>query len=874
MATEEAFYTSKWGKVVVLNRQNYHEFKPTATATLISADAWDIVQGTDPAPANLTNPAGKEWKTRRGRALQILYNSVSTGIRSSLDLYMELQDPVRLWEHLATYSNAEDKLFITNILQTFHNDRYKPPNDTIETYANRLQKYQNSLAETTNPITDEALHLRLAMGLPDTETWNIAKQFLLNQHTEFQGAVKYLQSIEINQRTIEPEPAANIANQNQRNQPRNNRFRNRHFYKNNRRYRNQRNGDQSDQSEQNPLEKNQCSWCLRTGHWQKDCYAYKKAKGKAQSKSRSRQNRQNNQDQEQANIASAYVSTAIINQSRNDWIIDSGATNHISGYLGHFLSIKRFREPRAIRIANGSIVQAYGYGSTAVTAALQLPTVWYAPEFDQTSLISVNMLNSDGIEVRFLPNKAVIGLRGSVQLFTGYEHNGLRKINQSETAFISQEARLQSETSQSTPISTATETDIELWHRRLGHTNYKAIEQLPSLVLGIPKFKAQNKPPGEHACESCLAGGMKETFNKKSDNRTDQKIGRIHADLSGIKSPSYNGNRYFLLLVDDATRQTWVYFTKTKEAKDILLPLKHFKAKVELETSCKIVLLRADNGKSEFGKELQEELKIRGIQLEPSPPYKHSLNGVVERAMQTINKTVRSIIYEGKLPIEIWEFATEYAVYIKNRVPTKALPFESITSTIPYEAYYNKKPDLSNIRAFGTVAFPVYPKDKHPAKYDPKIQPDHIFIGLRGSHIYRLFNYKTLKETYSADCKFNEYIYPLKETAQNIAQREAQKIGQRTALRGLELANREAARTPSVFPTSRQQGAPIIAELESGSPTEKAELYSEPRGQPISIAEPRVGKRQKKHTSTPIPLESELRQLGSQPQAKNSLTVL
>ena len=62
-----------------------------------------------------------------------------------------------------------------------------------------------------------------------------------------------------------------------------------------------------------------------------------------------------------------------------------------------------------------------GYGAIAVTAALQLPIVWYAPEFDQTSLISVNTLNNDGIEVRFLPNKAVIGLRGSIQLFTGYE---------------------------------------------------------------------------------------------------------------------------------------------------------------------------------------------------------------------------------------------------------------------------------------------------------------------------------------------------------------------------------------------------------------------------------------------------------------------
>jgi transposase len=50
-----------------------------------------------------------------------------------------------------------------------------------------------------------------------------------------------------------------------------------------------------------------------------------------------------------------------------------------------------------------------------------------------------------------------------------------------------------------------------------------------------------------------------------------------------------------------------------------------------------IVFVRADNGKSEFGLGFQDYCKEVGIQFEPRPPYKHSMNGVVERYMGIYN---------------------------------------------------------------------------------------------------------------------------------------------------------------------------------------------------------------------------------------------
>jgi hypothetical protein len=59
--------------------------------------------------------------------------------------------------------------------------------------------------------------------------------------------------------------------------------------------------------------------------------------------------------------------------------------------------------------------------------------------------------------------------------------------------------------------------------------------------------------------------------------------------------------------------------------------------------------VRSDNGRGEFGAMFQEALLQEGVQFESSPPYKHSLNGVIERAIGKINAIIRSLLYQAKL---------------------------------------------------------------------------------------------------------------------------------------------------------------------------------------------------------------------------------
>ena len=103
-----------------------------------------------------------------------------------------------------------------------------------------------------------------------------------------------------------------------------------------------------------------------------------------------------------------------------------------------------------------------------------------------------------------------------------------------------------------TPSATS---KINLWHQRFGHISEKAIKQLSKAVSGMDiSGTMEPELPGEHACVPCLAGKMHESFHKTTDNRATEALVRIHADISGIKSTSVRGYRYFLLLVDDYTR--------------------------------------------------------------------------------------------------------------------------------------------------------------------------------------------------------------------------------------------------------------------------------------------------------------------------------
>ena len=116
-------------------------------------------------------------------------------------------------------------------------------------------------------------------------------------------------------------------------------------------------------------------------------------------------------------------------------------------------------------------------------------------------------------------------------------------------------------------------------------------------------------------------------------------------------------------------------------------------------------------------------------------------------------ESVRSMLHQANLPKKFWAEAVATAVYLKNRSPSSCFSDET-----PYERWFKQKPDVSNLRIFGCIAFAHIPPEKR-KKLDEK-SLKCIFIGyLEQSKGFKLFNPKDSSMIGSRDVIFKENIF-------------------------------------------------------------------------------------------------------------------
>nr|GEZ35103.1 retrovirus-related Pol polyprotein from transposon TNT 1-94 [Tanacetum cinerariifolium] len=101
-------------------------------------------------------------------------------------------------------------------------------------------------------------------------------------------------------------------------------------------------------------------------------------------------------------------------------------------------------------------------------------------------------------------------------------------------------------------LSKASKTKSWLWHRRLSHLNFGAINYLArhDFVRGLPKLKFEK----DHLCSACAMG---KPHKPKSEHTNQEKLYLLHMDLCGpMRVASVNGKKYILVIVDDYSRFT------------------------------------------------------------------------------------------------------------------------------------------------------------------------------------------------------------------------------------------------------------------------------------------------------------------------------
>ncbi|GJX04090.1 putative ribonuclease H-like domain-containing protein [Tanacetum coccineum] len=143
-------------------------------------------------------------------------------------------------------------------------------------------------------------------------------------------------------------------------------------------------------------------------------------------------------------------------------------------------------------------------------------------------------------------------------------------------------------------VAKATLDESMLWHRRLGHVKFKTINKLvkENLVRGLPTKHFEN----DQTCVACLKGKQhKASCKSKIQNSITQPLFMLHMDLFGLTFVSSLMNKkYCLVVTDDYSRFTWVFFLATKDETSGIL--KSFITEIENLVDKKVKIIRCDNG--------------------------------------------------------------------------------------------------------------------------------------------------------------------------------------------------------------------------------------------------------------------------------------
>ena len=310
----------------------------------------------------------------------------------------------------------------------------------------------------------------------------------------------------------------------------------------------------------------------------------------------------------------------------------------------------------------------------------------------------------------------------------------------------------------------------ELWHQRLGHCGTKVLQDLHKHAIGVPKLKGN----AFYKCPSCMAGKLctKQPTHRKRNlgtvprepatplskdevddsttpastttepNETESPLDsqealdawlnelhlpdaepgqHFHADFGFVRGSEFSlklddgktitsvdGKNSYLIVVDRATRMIWVNVSNSKAApvEEVKILLQKFKSTNPHRT------MRTDQDKA-LGKSVAfvNMCVSENFIVELTGTENSKQNSPAERPHRDLGQTMRCMLHSSGLGPEYWSHALVQAVYIKNRIPHTALNMS------PFQAFTGRKPDLSNLRIFGSRVFARKP-GKRPAKLD------------------------------------------------------------------------------------------------------------------------------------------------------------
>nr|GEW62082.1 ribonuclease H-like domain-containing protein [Tanacetum cinerariifolium] len=223
----------------------------------------------------------------------------------------------------------------------------------------------------------------------------------------------------------------------------------------------------------------------------------------------------------------------------------------------------------------------------------------------------------------------------------------------------------------------------------------------------------------------------------------------LHMDLFGPTFvSSLMHKKYGLVVTDDYSRYTWLFFLASKDETTCIL--KKFITEIENLVDKKVKVIRCDNGTEFKNSVMNDFCAMKGIGREFSVARTPQQNGVTERRNKTLIEVARTMLANSKLPTTFWVEAVNTACYVQNR----ALVVKPHNKT-PYELFRGRTHALSFMRPFECHVTILNTLD-HLGKFDGKAYEGYFIGYSMNSKAFRVYNLRTRKVEENFHIRFLE----------------------------------------------------------------------------------------------------------------------
>ncbi|CAI7729933.1 unnamed protein product [Closterium sp. NIES-53] len=213
-----------------------------------------------------------------------------------------------------------------------------------------------------------------------------------------------------------------------------------------------------------------------------------------------------------------------------------------------------------------------------------------------------------------------------------------------------------------------------LWHHRLGHPSLPRLRGMHSrlLVSGVPRSLPPLPPLPAPPCLPCVKGRQRAAPHSSSFPPTTGPLQTLHMDVWGpARVSGQDRERYFLLVVDDYTRNTTVFPLRSKgEVPDVLIPWIRAVRLQLRERFCEdlpVLRLHSDRG-GEFSSDLLRDFcRGEGILQSFTLPASPQQNGVAECRIGLVMEVARTSMIHAAAPHFLWPFAVGDASVFRVR---------------------------------------------------------------------------------------------------------------------------------------------------------------------------------------------------------------